>query len=234
MGFKKIIELKEIIVEQSNRVERMLENCIHGISNQDREILLEVIEKQEKKVNKKEIKIDEVITAILALYHPEAKELRYVVMMTRMNYDLERMADHCVEVAESVLFLLDKPPVQPLMDLSKIFETTLAMLRDSVTAFIHEDIPLSLDVIERDSFVDQTVEQVFRELLTCMISDPKTIERMFHLIQIARNLERVADLSTNICEETVYIAEGEIIKHHRYKKYINRYKMAEKEKKIMD
>lgn len=219
MVFNKIIELKEIIVNQANRIEKMIINCIAGINNKDIDALNKIINKQEKKVNKKEIKIDEIVTNILALYHPEAKDLRYVLMMARMNYDLERMGDHCVNIAEALMYLIDKPEIKPLIDIPRMADMTLSMLRDGTNAFINEDASAAFSICKRDAEVDHLSEQIFRELLTYMISDPKTIEAAIYLIKIANDFERIADLTTNLSEETIYIVEGKVIKHHKYKKY---------------
>ncbi|OHD36298.1 MAG: phosphate transport system regulatory protein PhoU [Spirochaetes bacterium GWF1_31_7] len=217
MVFNKIIELKETIVLQSNRIEKMLQNCLKGVIAKDSLVIDKVVNKHEKKINKNEIKIDEVITAILALYHPEAKDLRYVLMMARMNYDLERMGDHCVEIAESAFFLLDKPEVKPLIDIPRMFESTINMLQETVTAFINEDVVLSMAIHQKDNEIENIANQVFRELLTYMISDPKKIENAFHLITISTNLVKISELITNIAEATIYIVEGKVVKHTKEK-----------------
>jgi len=215
---QKIIELKEMITIQASNVETMLDNCITGLMNKDKELLTNVIEKEEKKVNKKEIKIDKLYTNILALYKPEAKDLRTVLMISKMNIDLERIADHCVNIAESALFLIDKKDVKPLIDIPRMADLTVKMVKEAIDSFFNENVEVSLNVCERDKDVDELEEQIFRELITYMISDPTTIERSLHLLRIANNIEKIADLATNICEEAIYIVSGKIIKHHRHDK----------------
>jgi len=218
MQQEKILELKESIISLANDVEAMLSNAIEGFLEKDEKKLKNIIDTEEKKIHKKEIKIDKLYTRILALYHAEAKDLRTILMVSKMNSDLERVADQCVNIAESALYLIDKTSVKPYIDIPRMAEITKTMLTESVNSFINEDAVLAENVCERDEEVDSLNEQIFRELLTFMISDPKTIERSMHLIRIANNIEKIADLSTNIAEETVFLVTGKIIKHNRLSK----------------
>jgi len=125
------------------------------------------------------------------------------------------MGDHIVNIAQSALFLIEREPVKPLIDIPRMAEETIKMLKDALKAFMTEDSLLAKNVCERDFLIDNLRDQIFRELLTYMLSDPKTIERAFHLIRITQNLERIADLSTNLGEDVIYIVEAKIIKHHK-------------------
>jgi phosphate transport system protein len=174
-----------------------------------------VINDDEKTVNELEIKIDETCTNLIALYHPEAKDLRSILMISKMTADLERIGDCAVNISESSLYLIDKAPVKPLIDLPRMAEEANRMVKDSINSFINESAELAVNVCERDNVVDELRDQILRELITYMFSDPSTIERALHLIRISNNIERIADLSTNISEETVYVAKGMIIKHHK-------------------
>ena len=220
MGYKKIIEIKEIVVEQASRVERMLQGCCGAIIESNQEILEEIIEKQEYKVNKKEIKIDKIITNVLALYHPEAKELRYVVMMLRMNYDLERMADRCVDIAKALLSVREKTTVTSLFDIDKLLTSVLSVVHESINSFVNEDIDLAIEVIERESESVKMASKSLRELLKYMACEQQNLEIGFQIADIIKSLERIASLSTNICEATVYIVDGKIIRHHKFQEYI--------------
>jgi phosphate transport system protein len=213
---EKIIELKENIILQANDVEKMIEHCISGFIEKNKGTLKKVIDTEEVRINRNEIRIDEMYTSILALYHAEAKELRTILMISKMNIDLERVADQCVNFAESAIFLIDRPMVKPLVDIPRMAELAKKMLNDSINAFTNEDAKLAENVCRRDEEIDNLNEQIVRELLTYMIEDPKTIERSHHLIRIAHNIEKIADLSTNIAEEVVFIAEGKDIKHHKF------------------
>ena len=215
---EKIIELKEQIVSQANNVEKMIEDCINGFLDKNSNVLKKVINEDENKINKNEIKIEKLYTDIFVRYQTEAKDLRTVLMISKMNIDLERVADQCVNIAESALFLIEKPLVKPLIDIPRMAEISKRMLVDSITSFIDEDENLAKDVCGRDEEVDILNEQIMRELITYMACETKTIERSLHLIRIAHNIEKIADLATNIAEEAVFIVNGKIIKHHKFEK----------------
>jgi phosphate transport system protein len=215
---EKIIELKEHIVSQANNVEIMIVDCINGFLKKDKELLSKVINEDEIKINKNEVKIEKLYTDIFVRYQTEAKDLRTVLMISKMNIDLERVADQCVNIAESALFLIDKPSVKPIIDIPRMSEIAKNMLIDSINSFIDEDEELAKKVCLRDEEVDVLNEQILRELITYMACDPKTVERSLHLIRISHNIEKIADLATNIAEEAVFIVSGKIIKHHRLEK----------------
>jgi phosphate transport system protein len=212
---EKMVELKETLISQANLVEKMIEKSMKCLVSKDKDVLDEIVDVEENVVNTLEIKIDEMCTNIIALYHPEAKDLRIILMIAKMTSDLERMADCAVNIAESVQYLMDKPLVKPYIDLPRMSDETIRMVKDSITSFINEEANLAKSVCERDSIVDDLGDQILRELITFMISDPTTIERALHLLRISSNLEKIADSSTNICEESIYVAKGKIIKHHQ-------------------
>jgi phosphate transport system protein len=215
---EQIIELKKQIASQANNVEKMIDHCINGFLKNDKKLLKQVINEDENNINKNEVKIEKLYTDIFVRHQTEAKDLRTVLMISKMNIDLERVADQCVNIAESALFLIDKPLVKPLVDIPRMSEIAKNMLGDSINSFINEDENLAKNVCKRDENVDILNEQIMRELITYMSSDPKTIERSLHLIRISHNIEKIADLATNIAEEAVYVVNGKIIKHHRLEK----------------
>ncbi len=217
MFYEKLNKLKEKIIEQGNLVESMIEKSIRGLINKDKALLLEVIQVDEPRTNEVEIEIDEMCISLIARFQPEARDLRTIIMILKMNNDLERIADMAENISESALFLIERPLLKPLIDLPKMAEETIRMLKDSIDSFIKNDPKLAKDVCERDDIIDAYRDQILRELITYMISDPTAIERAIHLERISRNLERIADLATNIGEDVVYIVEGKVIKHGRYK-----------------
>jgi len=145
------------------------------------------------------------------------EDLRTVTMIMKINNDLERIGDHAVNIAEMALYLADKPPVKPLIDIPKMAEKAIEMLQESLDSFVNKDAELAVEVCKKDDEVDALEPQIVRELVTYMISDPQTIDRALTLILIARGLERVADLATNIAEDAYYMASGKILKHHHTK-----------------
>ncbi|MBC8384310.1 MAG: phosphate signaling complex protein PhoU [Candidatus Cloacimonetes bacterium] len=210
---KKIEELKKKIIEESQLVEEMLEKSIDGLLNKDA-LKLEEVFTIERKVNKKELDIDEMCTGIIALHQPEAKNLRTILMILKMNNDLERMGDLVVNIAECSQYLIRKPFIKKLVNIPVMMEETKKMLADSIKAFINGDIILAKNVCLNDDVVDDLKDQQYRLLMTYMIDDSTTIKRAILLDKISSYLERIADLSTNIAEETVFMTKGTVIKHH--------------------
>ncbi|MCS7214154.1 MAG: phosphate signaling complex protein PhoU [Candidatus Calescibacterium sp.] len=207
--------IKSKLIEFGNHVNIMLEKSTKGLLEKDEALLKEVIELDEPKCNEMEIDVDELCISTLARFDPKGKLLRTIVIALKMNNDLERIGDHLVNISQSALFLIGKPQVKPLIDIPRMAQEVKKMLSDSVKSFIEEDDALAKRVCENDDIVDSYREQIIRELITYMISDPTTIERALHLIRISGNLERIADLSTNICEDVIFLVKGEIIKHRK-------------------
>jgi len=209
-------KLKKMLFEMASSVEEMIAKSIKALEENNM-ILAEDVIKSDEKVNEMEIEIDNQCIRILALLHPEAEDLRTVTMIMKINNDLERIGDHAVNIAEMALYLADKPPVKPLIDIPKMAEKAIEMLQESLDAFVNKDAELAVQVCNKDDEVDALEPQIVRELVTYMISDPQTIDRALTLILIARGLERVADLATNIAEDAYYMASGKILKHHHTK-----------------
>ena len=169
---------------------------------------------EEPKANDYDREIDEMCVEIIAQYEPVARDLRMVIMIVKMNKDLERIADHAVNVCESALFLISKPVLAPLQDLKLMEENAARMLKDSINAFVNENVRLAQTVLERDNIVDSAGDKILKELTDMMRAHKDVIPRALHVMRIAHNLERIADLATNIAEEVIYIVDGRDIKHH--------------------
>jgi phosphate transport system protein len=212
---EKMVALRRELIESATHVEGMIDKSIAGLMRKDSPLLTEVIEKDEPKANDSEISIEELCTTMIAQYEPRAKDLRTILMVMKMNNDLERVGDHAVNIAECSLFLIERPSLKPLLDIPRMAEESVGMLKDAIEAFIKEDALLAAMVCERDNIVDNLGQQILRELITFMGADSTTIERSMRLLNIARNLERIGDLSTNISEDVIFMVEGRVIKHHR-------------------
>jgi phosphate transport system protein len=211
---EKLTMLRKELIEYGTLVEYMIEQTITGLVKKDRGLLNGVIEKEEKKANDTEIAIEEICITMIAQFEPKAKDLRTILMGLKINNDLERVADHAVNIAEGSLFLIERPFVKPFIDIPHMAYESIGMLKDSIDAFVKESSQLAYDVCGRDSIVDSLEEQILRELITYMTADPSTIERSMKILAIAKNLERIADLSTNISEDVIYMVDGRTIKHH--------------------
>ena len=211
---KSLDAVTQRLMESATLVENMVEKSIKGLAEREKSLLAEVLGQDEPRENQLEVEIDEACIELIARYQPAAKDLRTIVMALKMNNDLERMGDEAVNISESAMFLIERPPVKPLIDIPRMAEETVGMLKDSLKSFIEEDAGLARFVCERDDVVDGLRDQILRELITFMAADPKTIERSLHLLRVSRSLERIADLSTNICEDVIYMVNGRTIKHH--------------------
>lgn len=212
---EKVTDLKRELVGFATLVEHMIEKSTNGLVRRDKAQLESVERVDEPQANALNNRMDELCTSLIAQYQPRAKDLRVILMMLKMNDVLERMGDHAVNISQSSLFLLENPLVKPLVDIPEMALHAAQMVRDSITAFINEDGPLAKSVCERDSIVDRLRDKTYGELIEVMSANPSTIEKSLNLLRISRNLERIADLSTNICEDVIFIVEGKIIKHHK-------------------
>lgn len=206
-------QLKEKLLFMASIVEAMIEKSIESLTERDEQIAHNVIDEEEPKVNKLELEIDDMCIEMLALFQPEASDLRAVTMVMRINNDLERLGDHAVNISEKSLHLISKPQVKPLLDIPRMAGMAVEMVRDSLNSFSNSDTKLAMDVRSRDETIDNLRDQIIRELVTYMISQPSTLERALELILIARELERIADLATNIAEDVIFIVEGKSVKH---------------------
>lgn len=214
---KRIDVLKEKLLKMANLAEEMVNHSMEALVEKKIELAKKVKFEEEPIVNNLEIEIDEYAVETLALFQPKAKDLRTVVMILKMNNDLERVGDLATNIAEFAMELIPQPDVKPYIDLPRMANIAVKMLDDAIAAFISQDSNLGKAVCGRDDLVDNLNDQIIRELLTFMIQDPRTIGRSLLIIRISENLERIADLATNIGEDVVYIVDSTIIKHRSKK-----------------
>ncbi len=210
---EELSELKATLLRMAGLAEEAIQQVIKALVDRDA-VQAEKIRTGDHAINMLEIDVDELCLRILALRKPNAGDLRFVTSAMKINADLERIGDLAVNIAERTLNLLRFPQLKPLIDIPHMARIAQRMLNDSLTAFIDGNSALARDVCKRDDEVDQLNDQIFRELLTYMIQDPQAIERAVDLLLIARHLERIADHSTNICEDVIYLVDGRTIKHH--------------------
>lgn len=209
---EELMLLNRKLLEMASLVESMIAKSIKALREGNMILAQEVISTDDQ-VNAMEIEIDNLCVKILALYHPEAKDLRTVTMIMKVNNDLERIGDHASSISRMALFMADYPPIKPLVDIPKMADKAMEMLRESLDAFIRRDAKLAVEVCRKDDEVDNYEPQIVRELITFIMSDPSTLNLALRYIYVARHIERVADLATNIAEDAYYIATGEILKH---------------------
>jgi len=205
--------LKDDLLGMGGRVEAIIVKSVEGLKRRDLRLAEEVIA-DDMAIDRLEIEIDERCVSLLARRQPMAVDLRFITSALKIVNDLERVGDHAVNIAGSTKRLVEWPPLKPLVDIPRMAELAAGMLRESLDAFVRGDAATARRLVRRDDEVDNLNRQVFRELVSYMIEDTTTITRAMELILVARNLERVADLATNVAEEVVFIAEARIIKHH--------------------
>lgn len=205
--------LKQKLLSMADTAQAMISLAVKSLTQRELEMVNEVLE-MEKKVNHLEIEIEDEVLRLLARRQPTAGDLRLLVALLKINNDLERVADQACNISETVMYLLQDPPLKiPLVDIPKMAALAQTMIKDSIEAFVNHDPTLAKNVCQHDDEVDWLNDQIFRVLLTHMMENPKSINRAVDLILISRNLERIADHATNISEEVIFIEEGKNIKH---------------------
>src|SRR6267143_2612434 len=206
-------QLKERLLTMGSLAETMIHSAIKALVDRKAELIPDVY-RHETEVNALQIEVDERCLKMIALHQPAASDLRFITCATKINSDLERIADQAVNICETTEYLLQEPQLKPLIDVPRMAEIASKMLKDALDSFVERDENLARSVLVRDDQVDELKEQLFRELLTYMISDPSTIKRSIDLILISRNLERIADHATNIAEDVIFVVAGKDIRHH--------------------
>lgn len=210
---KELEELKDNLLKMAALVEEAIRNAVFSLVKRDSDLAEKTI-KGDDKINAMEITIEDICLKLLALRQPMAADLRFITSAMKIVTDLERMGDQAVNIAERAIPLNEEPQLKPYIDIPKMAEIAQSMVKDVLDAFVNRDSKLARSVCERDDMVDGLNDQVFRELLTYMISDPKTITRAVHLMIVCRCLERIADHATNIAEDVIFMIDALVIKHH--------------------
>lgn len=203
--------LRDRLLTMGSLAETMIHKGIKALVERD-ESLVQTVLAHEEEMDLLCIEIDDRCFTQLALQQPMASDLRFLVGAIKINSDLERIGDQAVSIALRARSLVSQPQLKPLIDIPRMAGIVQEMVRASLDAFVSQDPDLARKVIDRDDEVDNLRDQVFRELLTYMMGDTTTISRALDLILISRNLERIADHSTNIAEDVIYIVRGEDVR----------------------
>ena len=205
-------ELKRRLLTMAALAETRLQMALRGLVERDREVLDEVVF-GDTKLNDLQIEIDERCFTLIALQQPVAVDLRVIVSAMKINCDLERVGDLAVNVGQAAQSYLQHPPVKPLIDLPRMGDLALKMLREAIGACVSRDVGLAQAVLQQDDLLDALKDQVFRELLTHMLGNPSTIAPGVDLVLISRHLERVGDHATNIAEDVIFVEHGRDVRH---------------------
>jgi phosphate transport system protein len=204
--------VKQTLLAMGGLVEDQIRRAMKALLERDDALAQEVIDR-DRQVNTYDVEVDEQCVSLLALHQPAAGDLRFITTAMKIVTDLERIGDQAVNIAQRVLELNREPRLKPYIDLPRMAERAQRMVKESLDAFVARDTALARQVCGEDAEVDALKEQIFRELLTFMMEDPRTIPRAIRVILISRFLERVADHATNIAEMVVYLVEGKMVRH---------------------
>lgn len=200
-------DLRKQLIEMGNMVEQAIMSSVRSLKEGNLELARSVIA-QDAAVNALEESIDEAGTRLIATQQPVAKDLRRILIAFKMAGDLERMADLAVDIAKVTLRIGEEPLIKPLVDIPRMAEIVQVMTRDSIEAYVNENVDLAYRMAKMDDDVDQLHSQILRELFGYMVENPRTINQSQLLCFVSRYLERMADHATNIGESVVYLVKG--------------------------
>ena len=206
-------QLKARLLEMGGLAEEAVRLAVKGLVSGDRDLVARALA-GDGPLNALHIEVDNRCFTLLALYQPMAVDLRAIVAAVKINTDLERVGDLAINIAEAAQRYVSHPPVKKLIDIPRMATIAQSMLRDALDAFVRRDTELAQHVLNEDDALDALKTQIFRELLTYMLSDPATIEPALDLILVSRHLERIGDHATNIAEDVIFMVLAKDVRHH--------------------
>jgi phosphate transport system protein len=202
-------EIQDDVLVMGSMIEKALERSMQALRQRDLELAKQVLD-DDKNVDNKRFEIEQKALDLMCMQAPMAGDLRILLAVLSIITDLERMGDHAAGNAKIAIMIGNEPPLKPLIDLPRMNEKAISMLHRSLDAFINHDTDEARRIIPEDDEIDNLYDQVFRELLTFMMEDPRTITRATRLIWVGHNLERTGDRVTNICERVVFMVTGKM------------------------
>jgi phosphate transport system protein len=206
---KRLRDIQDEILVMGSMVSKNTLRSIDALKSRDLDSAHQIIA-DDQKVNDKRFEIEEQCIALVATQQPMASDLRIIVAVLNIITEIERIGDYAAGIAKVVIMIGDEPPLKPLVDIPRMAEQAVDMLRRSLNALVNRDAEAARKIAMEDEGVDHLYDQVFRELLTFMAEDPRSITRATRLMWVAHNLERSADRVTNICERVVFIVTGKM------------------------
>jgi phosphate transport system protein len=209
--------VKKALLEIAAMVEDSIVRSLDAVKKKNTKAADKVLE-IDHEIDKREMAIEEQCIELIARHQPVGADLRFLIGVIKINNDLERMGDHAVNIATQVSYLIDKPRIKNVTNIWSMAREVKEMLKMSVESFMNNNVEKAQQVCERDNVVDEMRDEIIRILLTHMLEDPEKIGAAIPFLLVAKNLERIADLSTNICEDVIYIAQARVIKHHAEEK----------------
>ena len=205
-------KLRSCLLEMGGLVEDQIAQAIRSLTERDPVLARSIVERDHT-VNRLDVEIDELSMKLIALHQPAARDLRLITTALKITTDLERIGDLATHIAERAIELAAEPPVKPYIDIPRMAELASSMVHRSLDAFVREDVDLALEVCGSDDTIDRLHDQLFRELLSFMVDDPKAISRTMRLLFVSKYLERIGDHATNIAEMVIFLVKGTSIRH---------------------
>ncbi len=208
-----LAQLKKELLQLGAMVESAIDESLDALNNRKSSLAEELLQK-EALIDEKEVEIEESCLKILALHQPVAVDLRFIVVVLKVNNDLERMGDLAEHIAERAIFLSNEEPIPFPDKFTDFMQSTIRMMvRSSLDALVNLDVDLAKEIIAMDDQIDAFNREMYADLQACMTADPSTIKRNVSLLSTSRYLERIADLATNIAEDVVFMVDGEVVRH---------------------
>lgn len=209
---EELADLKQKILRMGSLVESQIREALQALIERSDDLANQVIQ-NDRKVNTIDVEVDEMCLELLALQQPTARDLRFITTAMKISTELERMSDLAENISERAIELNEEAQLKPYIDIPVMADRATKMVVRSLDSFVHGDSELARQVLAEDDYVDSLHEQIFRELLSFMIENPKTITRAIRLSFVSKAIERIADHATNVAELVVYMVEGKIIRH---------------------
>lgn len=209
---KELQEIKDGLIYLGALTEQAIEKAVRSLLERDSDLARTVIDSDDE-IDKKDMELEDRCIRLLALRQPAASDLRFITTSIKINGHLERIGDMAVNIAEKAIILNDLPQLKPYIDLPRMAEITREMIHESLDSLINRDCDLAGDVRKKEVTVDYLNDQIFRELLTFMLEDPRTIHRAVIIMQISKNLERIADHAKGIADMVIYMVTGKSVRH---------------------
>ena len=204
--------LKDKILRMGGLAEEQVRGSLRALIERDSDLGRKIIE-NDRRVNAMDVEVDEDCLRLLALQQPTARDLRFITTAMKISTELERISDLAENICERAIELNEEPQLKPYIDIPRMANWSLQMVKEALDSFVTGDANLARKVCTDDDFVDDLTHQLFRELLSFMLENPQTITRAIRITFIAKYLERIADHATNVAELVVYMVEGKIIRH---------------------
>jgi len=209
---KELQKVKDSLIYMAALVEQAIAKDVEALLRKD-SLLAEKVMAEDDQIDALDVEIEEKCIRLLALRQPAARDLRFITTAIKINGHLERIGDMASNIAEKIIILNEEPQLKPYIDMPRMAEIARSMIRESIDSFVREDIALANKVRRDDEIIDNLNEQVFRELLTYMMADPRSIHRAMIITQISKNLERISDHAKGIADMVVYMVTGESVRH---------------------